>query len=80
MSLIIKRTEQSKSLCKLQAAKSVCLMLLSSKTDESDGNKTFGVYSCYITVASNIFKQTRTLIDKGSVLWFISRKKCDFMK
>ena len=47
-------------------------MLLSSKHDESDGNKTFEVYSSYITVASYIFKQTTTLIDKGSVLWFIS--------
>ena len=42
------------------------------KNDKSDGNKTFEVYSSYITVASNIFKQTKTLIDKGSVLWFIS--------
>ena len=49
----------------------VCLMVLSSKNDESDGNKTFEVYSSYILVASNIFKQTKTLIDKGSVLWFI---------
>ena len=40
------------------------LMLLSSKNDESDGIKTFGVYSSYITLAStcNIFKQTNTLI------------------
>ena len=36
-------------------------MLLSSKNDESDGNKTFEIYS-YITLASNIFKQTKTLI------------------
>ena len=47
-------------------------MLLSSKNDVSDGNKTFEVYSPYITVASNIFIQTKTLIDKCSVLWFIS--------
>ena len=47
-------------------------MLLSSKNDESDGIKTFGVYSSYITVASNTFKQTKTVINKGSVLWFIS--------
>ena len=40
-----------------QPAKSVCLMLLSSKNDESDGIKTFEVYSSYITLASNIFKQ-----------------------
>ena len=53
-------------------------MLLSSKNDESDGNKTFEVYSSDITVASNIFKPTKSLIDKGSVLWFISYKKCDF--
>ena len=37
-------------------------MLLSSKNDESDGIKTFKVYSSYITIASNIFKQTKTLI------------------
>ena len=50
-------------------------MLLSSKNDESDGNKTSEVHSSYITVASNIFNQTKTLIDKGSVLLFISQKK-----
>ena len=33
-------------------------MLLSSNNDESDGIKTFGVYFSYITLASNIFKQT----------------------
>ena len=32
-------------------------MLLSIKNDKSNGNKTFEVYSSYITVASNIFKQ-----------------------
>ena len=37
-------------------------MLLSSKNDESDGNKTFAVYSSYIMLASNIFKQTKTFI------------------
>ena len=37
-------------------------MLLSSKNDESDGIKTFEVYSSYITLASNTFKQTKTLI------------------
>ena len=47
-------------------------MLLISKNDESDENKTFEVYSSYIMVASNIFKQTKSFIDKGSVLWFIS--------
>ena len=36
-------------------------MLLSSKNDESDGIKTFEVNSSYITLASNIFKQTKTL-------------------
>ena len=36
-------------------------MLLSSKNDESHGIKTFEVYS-YITLASNIFKQTKTFI------------------
>ena len=39
-----------------------CLfMLLSSKNDESDRIKTFEVYSPYTTLASNIFKQTKTL-------------------
>ena len=37
-------------------------MLLSSKNDESDWFKTLEVYSSYITLASNIFKQTKTLI------------------
>ena len=37
-------------------------MLLSSKNNESDGIKTFEVYSSYSTLASNIFKQTKTLI------------------
>ena len=46
-------------------------MMLSSRNDESDENKTVEVYSSYITEASKIFKQTKTLIDKGSVLWFI---------
>ena len=55
-----------------------CLMLLSSKNDDPDGNKPFEVHSSYITVASNIFKQTKTLIDKGSVLWFISLKNVTF--
>ena len=50
-------------------------MLLSGKNDESDGNKTFEVYSSYITVATN-----KTLIDIGSVFWFTSEKKCDFLK
>ena len=36
-------------------------MLLSSKNDKSDGIKTFEVYFSYITLASNIFKQTQTL-------------------
>ena len=42
-------------------------MLLSSTNEEFDGNKTFEVYSSYITVARNIFKQIKSLIDKGSV-------------
>ena len=37
-------------------------MLLSSKNDESDGINTFEVNSSYITLASNIFKQTKTII------------------
>ena len=40
-------------------------MLLRSKNDESDGNKTFEAYFSYIEVASNIFKQTKTLIDRA---------------
>ena len=36
--------------------------MFSSKNDESDGIKTFEVYSSYITPASYIFKQTKTLI------------------
>ena len=47
-------------------------VLLSNQNDVSDGYKTFEVYSSYIRVASSIFKQTLALIDKGSVLWFIS--------
>ena len=46
----------------IKTAKSVCLMLLSSKNDESNRIKTFDVYSSYITLASNIFKQTKMLI------------------
>ena len=37
-------------------------MLLSSKNDESDGIQIFEVYSSYITLASNIFKQIKMLI------------------
>ena len=37
-------------------------MLLSSKNDESGGIKSFEDYSFYITLASNIFKQTKLLI------------------
>ena len=36
--------------------------MLCSKNDETDGIKNFEVYSSYITLASNIFKQTKTLI------------------
>ena len=43
-----------------------------AKTTSPIQKKNFEVYSSYIMVASNIFKQTKTLIDKGSVLWFIS--------
>ena len=39
-----------------------CLKLLSGKNDQSDGIKTFEIYSSYITLASNTFKQTKTLI------------------
>ena len=37
-------------------------MLFSCKNDASDGIKTFEAYSSYITLASNNFKQTKTLI------------------
>ena len=50
-------------------------MLLSSKNDESDGIKTFEVYSSYITVASNIFKQTKTLF---CVIVYIVKKSVSF--
>ena len=40
----------------------VFVLLLSSKNDESDGIKTFEVYSSYIMIASKILKQTKTLI------------------
>ena len=56
-------------------AKRVCLMLLSSKNDESDGIKTFAVYSSYITLVINIFKQTKTLI---CVMVYIVEKVCLF--
>ena len=36
--------------------------MLCSKNDETDGIKTYDVYSSYITLASNILKQTKTLI------------------
>ena len=51
-------------------------MLLSSKNDDSDGIKTFEVYSPYIKLASNIFKQTKTLI---RVMVYIV-EKFDFLK
>ena len=37
-------------------------MVLSSKNDESDGIKTFVIYSSYVTLAINIFNQTKSLI------------------
>ena len=37
-------------------------MLLSSENDESNGIKTFEVYSSYITLAGKIFKQIKALI------------------
>ena len=51
-------------------------MLLSSKKDESDEIKTFEVYLSYFMLASNIFKQTKTLI---CVMVYIV-EKCDFLK
>ena len=53
-------------------------MLLSSKNDESDGNKTFEVYSSYIKVASNIFKQTKTLIVRALCYGLYRRKSVTF--
>ena len=50
-------------------------MLLSSKNDESDGIKTFEVYSSYITLASNLFNQTKTLI---CVMVYIVEKSVTF--
>ena len=43
-----------------------------AKTTSPMETKLLEFYSSYIPVASNIFKQTKKLIDKGSVLWFIS--------
>ena len=51
-------------------------MLLSCKNDESDGIKTFEVYFSYITLASNIFKQTKTLI---CVMVYIVKKSVTFL-
>ena len=42
-------------------------MLLRSKNDESNGNKTFEVY--YTMVASNVFKQAKTLIDNSPAVF-----------
>ena len=39
----------------------LCFILLSSKNDESDGIKTFEVYSSCILLASNIFKQKKNI-------------------
>ena len=50
-------------------------MLLSSKNGESDGIKTFVVYSSYITLAINIFKQTKALI---CVMVYIVEKSVTF--
>ena len=46
-------------------------MLLSSKNDESDGIKTYEVYSSYITLASNSFKQTKMLI--GAMVYVVEK-------
>ena len=49
-------------------------MLLSSKNDELDGNKTFEVYSSYFMVAGNILKQTnRQLI--SALYYGLHRRK-----
>ena len=67
--------------CKLKAEIQLlnclkCLfMLLNRKNDKSDEIITFEVYSSYITLASNIFKQTKTLI---CVMVYIVEKVCFF--
>ena len=48
---------------------------MSSKNDETDGIKTFDVYSSYIMLASNIFKQTKMLI---CVMVYIIEKSVTF--
>ena len=53
-------------------------MLLSSKNDKFDGNKTFEVYSSYITVASNIFKQTKSLLIRALCYGLYLRKSVTF--
>ena len=53
-------------------------MLLSSKNDEFDGNETFEVYSSYITVASKIFKQARTLLIRALCYGLYRRKSVTF--
>ena len=59
----------------LKPAKSVCLMLLSSKKEKK---KTFEVYSSYITVASNIFKQTKCLLIRALCYGLYRRKSVTF--
>ena len=54
------------------------LMLLSSKNDESDGNKTFEFCSSYITVTSDIFKQTKTLLIRVLCYGLYRRKSVTF--
>ena len=49
--------------------------MLPSTNEESDGIKTFEVYFSYITLASNNFKQTKTLI---CVMDYIVEKVCLF--
>ena len=49
-------------------------MLLSRKNDESDGNKTFEVYSSNIIVASNILNKQKRLLIRAMCYGLFRRK------
>ena len=49
-------------------------MLLCSKTEEFDGNKTFDFYSSSIKAVSNIFKQTETKLKASLLIFYIIEK------
>ena len=48
------------------------------KSELSDESKTFKVYPSYTMVASNIFKQTKALIDKALCCGLYRRKSVTF--